>query len=181
MEREDDVEHAGPREYRLVGIIGLVLSCIIAVCCILGYKHAKPPIPRYFFLSLLAMSLLEAPRYVQFIVTRDYRNTVCYGFHILAGYAFFLCLTLVCLMWGGLLELGTYSTVLYSKRGLMIANFLFFVIVMVATIVCFDSKNLFSYFDSKYYTFYTLTEMVINFVYSVLIAYYGVRLIVRST
>lgn len=178
MKRED-VEHAGSAEYRLVGLVGVALYFVIFVCSIRGYRNAKPPIPRYFFISLSLMALFEMPRFIQFIVTSDYRNTLCYGFHMFAGFAFFVCLTLVCLLWGGLLELGKYSTVLYSKRGLMLANAIFFVIVMLATVVCFSSKHLFNFFESKYYALYILSEMAINFLYSIFIAYYGGRLIFR--
>lgn len=74
---------------------------------------------------------------------------------------------------------GTYFRAVYGLNGLIVTNVVFAIIDVVAVIACATYSTLQAYFDSLGFEILTFIEGVRNVVYSVFLAYYGVKLVRR--
>ena len=128
-------------ESQIVGIIGVLLYGFIFVVSVVNLWRSEKLMPRYFFLAMTLMATLELPRYIVMVIFRSYTSTLAYSCHIIASYLYFLCVSLVCLMWCWLLELGVYTNVLYSKSGLLLANVALGLSAIIACSFCIVSKR----------------------------------------
>jgi hypothetical protein len=70
-------------------------------------------------------------------------------------------------------------SVMYSMPGLLLANAAFGLSDVVAMIVCGQSNSLNSFFQSSYYEVYTFIDTLKNLFYSGLLAFYGLKLIMK--
>lgn len=169
---------------QIVGIIGILIYSIIlflSIFILLSRKFSKQQyISQVFYLSSILMSLLEYPRFIQFITENQYTSKVAYAFHIISSYLFFTMFTIVCYQWSSLLDLDSYSKSLYNKPSLLIAN-LAFLCNDLQAIIYLGSTNgsLMDFFESIDYGIYTIIDGIRNLVYSSILTYYGVILISR--
>ncbi len=167
-------------EYIATGVIGILVYVGIvylsAVSIFLGIKSKST---KRFFVSVILMGILELPRYLAMAIQGSYVSQAAYCFHILSGIFFFIAFSIVCRQWSGLLQLGSYFRVVYGVHGLIISNVVFAVIDVIAVILCATSSSLQAYFTSTGFEILTFIEGVRNCVYSVFLAYYGVKLVRR--
>jgi hypothetical protein len=165
-----------PLETYALGLIGVILYFSIFAFAFLYMLKTTVRITRLFFAAISIMCCLELPRWIVMTITEDYVSTWAYACHILAGYFFFLSLTTVCIVWTGLLELGPYSQIIYSTRGIVFANCLNAAMCIIAFAFALKATSLFSLFDSRVYRTYVLSEMCENLFYSVATASIGLKL-----
>ena len=167
-------------EYVVTGVLGMLLYISIIYFSIqsvnLGIKSKST---KRFFFCLIVMALFEIPRFMAMAVEGDYNSEVAYCFHILAGTFFFAAFSLVCRQWSGLLQLGSYFRAVYGRNGLIVANILFGIVDLVAVIACGTASSLSSFFSSTGFEVITFIEGVRNCVYSIFLAYYGIKLVKR--
>lgn len=172
--------HPLPGEYVATGIIGIFIYAAIVYYSIqsvrLGIKSKSTK--RFFFL-VIVMALFEIPRFSAMAIEADYISTGAYCCHIMAGTFFFIAFSIVCRQWSGLLQLGSYFRAVYGRHGLILANIVFAIVDFLAMIDCAMSEDLSAYFNSAAFVVITFIEGVRNCVYSVFLAYYGVKLVRR--
>jgi hypothetical protein len=167
-------------EFLTAGILGIILYLSLAgVATYILRKGLKSKTCRRFFACVIIMSALELPRYLELTAAQSYQSRICYAFHILAGTFFFVSFSIVCYQWAGLLQLGTYVKMIYSMRGLMLANAAFAAIDIASVVMCLASSSLQAYFDSTAYEIFTFIEGLRNVTYSTFLAYYGCTLLTR--
>jgi hypothetical protein len=169
-----------PIEYLYIGVLGIILYCSIIYLSIssmiLGFRSKST---KRFFASIMIMSILELPRYFSLAITESYTSKTTYCFHIIAGIFFFLSFTIVCRQWSGLLQLGSYFRVVYGYHSLIISNITFAIMDIISVGFCAASHSLNSYFDSDSFEVITFLEGMRNCVYSIFLAYYGLKLVQR--
>lgn len=173
--------HPLPEENFATGLVGIFLYVLVLFfACIsmrLGFKIVST---KRFFLSIILMSLFELPRYFSLAITREYESKIGYCFHIIAGVFFFIAFSIVCLQWSDLILLGSsYFRVVYGYHGLLFANIFFIIVDIIAIVLCLRSHTLNVFFDSVAFEILTLLEALRNVVYSILLAYYGMKLVNR--
>lgn len=168
-----------PLETYALGLIGVILFFSILVFAFLYLLKSTAPISRLFFTAVVVMCCLEFPRWIIMMIQEEYVSTWAYGCHIIAGYFFFLSLTIVCIVWTGLLELGPYSKVIYGTRGIVMANILNAAMCIVAFAFAVKATSLTSLFDSGVYRIYVVSEMLEHLFYSTAIASIGLKLMYR--
>eukprot|EP01038_Epipyxis_sp_PR26KG_P009094 gene9094-12264_t len=169
-----------PQEYVAVGIIGILLNTVIFILSIysLWFKSKLWEV-RYFYVSLAIVSTTELPRYFDMAIDGSYTCSVCYSFHIIASFAYFIALALVAMKFARLLELGPLISLLYSKRGLIIAIILQGIIDFITFLYCLVINNLSKFFRSSIFGVFTIFDIFQNVMYTFFLSYYGLRLLYR--
>eukprot|EP01038_Epipyxis_sp_PR26KG_P014907 gene14907-20051_t len=169
-----------PAEYFVTGLIGLSLYLSIIYLSVSSlWSGVKSKSTRNFFICVIGMALLELPRYLIMVIEQQYTSRIGYGFHIVSGVFFFAAFSIVCRQWSGLLQMGTYVSAVYGKRGLIISNVAFGIVDCSALIVCAMDHSLQSYFNSQGFEVLTFIEGIRNCVYSSFLSYYGIKLLKR--
>lgn len=168
-----------PNETFGVGIVGVSLFGIICFLAMYNLTIASQPLAILFFFTMTIMSVLECPRYIVMIATKEYESTYAYSCHILASCLYFMCVSLVCFMWARLLELGKYSNVLYSKWGVVTINITVSILALTMSVLCIMSSSLQNFFESTAFIIYTLSEVIALTFYTGVVALFGVRLLYR--
>jgi hypothetical protein len=167
-------------ELMAVGIIGIVLYFIVLFCALYSSMHrSKSMEMKYFYASLGFLACFEFPRYFSMAITGKYDCVLCYAFHIVANFLYFTCLALVAVTFARILELGSYVSLMYSKRGIFFAVAFQGVIDFAAFIICLQKNSLFLFFNSDLYQAFVMFDMFQNVLYSVVLSFYGLRLIFR--
>jgi hypothetical protein len=174
---EDD-NYASSLEIFIVGVIGVALYCFVLSVSVVNLFKTTKAISKYFFIAMSCLALLEMPRFIAMIIEREYASVFAYSFHVLATYLNFLCVSLVCLMWSWLLELGQYTNIIYSRNGriVIITNFVFAVSCITACTFALMSSSLDDFFNSDMYFTFVCVEAVYVVFYAGVIAIFGVRL-----
>lgn len=167
-------------EFVATGVIGILLYILIIYFAIASVKLGiKSKSTKRFFFSVIVMALFEIPRFLMMAINADYNSKPAYCFHILAGIFFFIAFSIVCRQWSGLLQLRSYFRAVYGRGGLILSNILFAIVDFVAVIACGTAPSLSSFFSSTGFVVITFIEGVRNCVYSIFLAYYGVKLVRR--
>ena len=167
-------------EFVVVGVVGTCLYSLLALSAApLLLLRVTNATSKKFFMCILAMCLLELPRYLDIAITAEYSSTIAYSIHLMAASFFFAAFSFVCYQWSGLLQLGSYSRAVYSRRSLLIVNAVFSANDLFTACMCGTSSSLNDYFDSTSYEVYVLIEAIRNLVYSSFLLYFGLRLILR--
>lgn len=169
-----------PGENLATGIFGIILflSILIAVF-FLQLSRSKTPLNRLFYASLAMMAILELPRFVFLAKDRSYNSIMAYGIHIIAGIFYFICLAIIGMTFANILELGSLTQMIYSKRGLALAIMAHTAVDISGLASCVTSKSLGAFFSSIYYRFYIIFDIVQNLTYSTILVLFGLRLIFR--
>lgn len=164
----------GSQEILLVGITGFVMYIAIGLTVLMSFRRGnRNEMTFYFFVCMVSMCILEVPRFAAMMVTREYTSKLGYVSHLLASSAFFAGFSCVCYQWKGLLKLGTYSTLIYSARGIVVSNAVFGCIEVVAIVSCTMAESLRSYFESISFELFTFVDAFKNVVFAGFLAYYG--------
>lgn len=167
-------------EYRVTGGIGvLIYGVVLYLASKSLYLGVKSKSTKRFFVSTVALSVFEFPRYFALLIEGKYSSRTAYCFHILAGIFFFIAFSIVCRQWSGLLQLGSYFRVVYGIHGLIISNVTFAAVDIVSIVLCATSPTLLSFFSSTGFEVVTFIEGMRNCVYSGFLAYYGIKLVRR--
>jgi hypothetical protein len=167
-------------EFMVTGLFGACLFMLLAMINLHAlYNSPKNKLTRYFFILMLLMSLLEIPRYLNLAMYRAYDSRFFYSIHMLASLLFFAAFSIVCIQWTGLLKLGSLLSVLYSMRGLLIANTAFGICDIVGIILCGVAPSLHEYFRSYGYEVYVFIDTFKNLFYSSFLSFYGLKLIMK--
>ena len=161
-------------EYIVVGSLGLLMYCTLATILTSSFRRGnKNEMTFYFFVCMAATCALELPRFVTMLISRSYTSKFGYISHLFASAFFFAGFSCVCYQWKGLLKLGTYSTLVYSARGIVVTNILFGCIEVLSIIVCALSNSLEDYFNSYSFEIFTFVDASKNLVFAGFLAYYG--------
>jgi hypothetical protein len=167
-------------EFLITGLFGAALYIFLATIILsVLLKHPKNKFSKIFFLSMLLVCLFEIPRFLSIAITTNYQSKLFYIFHLFSSIFFFGSFTIVCLQWSSLLKLGTYISVIYSFKGVLISNILFILIDFIAMIICGLSSSLHSFFRSAFFEWFTFIDTFKNLLYSSLLFFYGVKLILK--
>lgn len=163
-----------PEEYLIVGSLGFILYVVLGVIVSVSFQRGnRNEMTYYFFLCMTVMCVLELPRFIAMLATREYTSKLGYICHLLASSAFFAGFSCVCYQWKGLLRLGTYSTLVYSARGIVLSNTIFGCVEIVAIMICAFSTSLNGYFNSYGFEIFTFVDAFKNVVFAGFLAYYG--------
>lgn len=169
-------------QYIACGSIGIILFFILLFIAIflLVYKTPKKNKDSfYFYICISVMSICELPRYFDMVADGTYNCKVCYSFHIIADLFYFICLAIVILTFVHILELGPLTSVFYTRCGMTIAVAVQAVINFCAYVYCLNSSSLERFFTSTMYSFFTVFDIVQNFLYTAVLSFHGVRLVLR--
>jgi hypothetical protein len=167
-------------EFLLTGLFGAALYIFLATIILsVLLKHPKNKFSKVFFVSMLLVCLFEIPRFLSIAITTNYQSKLFYIFHLFSSIFFFGAFTIVCLQWSSLLKLGTYVSIIYSFKGVLISNLLFILIDIIAMIVCGLSSSLHSFFRSTFFEWFTFLDTFKNLLYSSLLFFYGFKLILK--
>jgi hypothetical protein len=167
-------------QYIATGTCGVMLYLFLIINIISAYyRGVKNYHSKIFFKLLMIMCLLELPRYLVIAILKDYNSRVTYVLHIIASTIYFSSFSVVCYQWSGLLQLGMFAGYMYSLHGLIIANIIFGLFDCIAIGYCLQSTSLTDYFQSIPYAIYIITDTLKSIIYSILLSYYGIKLILK--
>lgn len=169
-------------QYMACGSIGIILFFTILVSAIVLLVFKTPKKNKdavYFYISMILMSICELPRYFDMAVDGTYNCKVCYSFHIIADLLYFICLAIVILTFVHILELGPIASIFYTRRGMTVAVIVQTIVNFCAFVYCLQSQSLENFFLSTMYAFFTVFDIVQNFLYTAVLSFHGVRLIIR--
>lgn len=168
-------------ELKSVGAIGILLFFSVISYAIYGLTRKSGGIEnnKIFFCCMICIGVFELPRYFSMASYGSYTSTGCYAIHLFASFLYFVCLTIVALTFAQILELGRYSSLIYSKKGILILVSIQAIIDFGAFIACLSSKSLGIFFSSKMYIALTVVDVFENFLFSFLLSFYGIKLILR--
>ena len=147
-------------EFRAVGSLGIILfSSIFGVSFFRFWKSIRSSyrdgsgnmIRPLFHFSIVFLALLDLPRYYAIAINAVNNSVEGYACHILSGVCYFMALALVGYSFVNLLELGHYASLLYSKRGLIVAVVVHAAIDLTGFIQCLRTPRLADFFTSQYY------------------------------
>lgn len=168
-------------EFRITGVLGLIVFCSVILIAYRGFlttSHSHLHL-RIFFLSILVSAAFELPRYIMFTKDGRYTSKAGYAMHMFAGLFYFLSLSIVCYMWSCIVHLGTVSTLLYSKHGLIAANMLLGSVLLAASISCLTASSLSSFFHSDLFILFVAEEIIQSLLYTAGLTLYGVSMIYK--
>ena len=132
-----------------------------------------------FFAAVFLMALFELPRYAMMSDSGTYISQGAYGCHVLAGVFFFLSYSCVAYQWVGILNMAGVFGAIYSPQGLFVINAIFALLDLISASICFDSNNLEAFFTSDFFIAVTTMETLKNLVFSVVLLYFGLKLVLR--
>lgn len=174
------MEWANENETLYVGYIGISLFSFLLLCSLIGFIRSPfVYLTRLFFIFIFLSSFFDLFRYISMIKTKEYNSTISYSLHIISNYCFFLSLTLVCVVWAYLLELGYYTSLLYKGYGPIITNIILGILSIITFIYAFNANSLESFLKSTIYYIYIFVEVFENLFYSVTVAFLGIKLVLR--
>jgi hypothetical protein len=78
-----------------------------------------------------------------------------------------------------ILELGPNVSLLYSRRGIMVAIFSQFAIDITGFIMCLYEPSLQDFFESSIYRFLSAADILENMIFTSLLAFFGLKIIRR--
>ena len=163
-----------------VGAIGIIVFLVIlslAIICLVYRPRAR--LNQLFYIFLGVSAIFELPRYCLLTHDQAYESLAGYSCHVIAGIFYFVCLAFVGFSFANILELGTFTILIYSKLGLSFAVLLHTIIDISAAVMCSHSSSLASFFASDFYRFYIVFDILQNLLYSAILVVFGVRLISR--
>lgn len=167
-------------EYLVTGIIGTIIYIwLVGLVTLALSKGVRNSQTRAFFYLLLVMCLFEIPRYLTICIFEDYNSRMTYVCHIFASTIYFAAFSIVCSQWAGLLQLGMIAGYIYSNSGLFFANIFFGLFDFIAAIFCLAADDLEMFFESFPFAVYILVDAVKTTFYSALLAYYGIKLVLK--
>lgn len=179
------MEWANSKETVYVGWIGTCIFSVLTILSLLGYYYSPNRLlTRLFFISILLSTSLDLPRYIFQIIDQEYTSTIGYSCHILSNYFFFLSLTLVCVVWAHLLQTTSSSftvvtTFIYRGQGVLLTNALLAIISILTFIYCMKANSLENFLRSTIYLVYIFIEVLEGLFYSVAVAFFGIKLVLR--
>jgi hypothetical protein len=112
-------------------------------------------------------------------VTQKYDWRSLYIIHIISGGLFFAAFSIVCIQWSSLLKFGSYVKILFSRNVIIIINFLFIILDLAAIVMCAMESSLVDFFESDFFYVYIFGDALKNISFSLLLAFYGIRLIMK--
>lgn len=169
-----------PNEFLAVGICGILLYFSImfyASYIFLSQKHTFNS--KIFYGSMILVAIFELPRFFYLAIHRDYFSQLGYALHTMSGIFYFICLALIGLIFANILELGSYSMLLYSKRGLSLSVIVHSIVHILTVAYCIEAASLAEFFGSVFYQFFIVFDIMQNLVYSGVLVVFGLRLITR--
>ena len=126
------------------------------------------------------MSALKVLLYLEMALTKSYSCIECYAMNMLASFFYFVGLLAVVHLFSHILDLGSkVVNIIYSKHWLFVGAALKGIVDVTATIYCFRSDSLGSFFASRPYEFYTLFDIIQNLFYSSILTFYAVSSYLR--
>ena len=173
-----------------IGIIGVSLFSFLSIVTCYASIIARNKNSKYMFLFACIFSVFDLPRYVALIIQKAYINQITYSFHMIAGIFYFISLSFACYLLHDAVDIsGSTSSplkslanekkflieqVLFDHKTLIISNVIYDLIVIVAVVMCINSKSLDLFFeDSIIYEIYTYYEAVIIVMYTLCLLYFG--------
>ena len=166
-------------EFLATGIFGIILYLsILAAATYLMVSQIRL-LNRLFYASMMVMATFELPRYFFLALDQSYHSLVGYAMHAFSGIFYFICLAIIGLTFANILELGSLSMMIYSKRGLTLAVLAHTTVDISSVIVCLRSSSLSAFFGSAFYRFYIIFDIVQNLTYSLTLFFFGLRLALR--
>ena len=168
-----------PSEFVATGVCGIFLYASIAMAAVYLLYQSKTFLNRLFYVSMTLMAVFDLPRYFLLLMDSSYHSTVGYGMHIISGIFYFICLAIIGITFANILELGSITMMIYSKRGLIFAVLLHSVVDLSALGICLQSNSLPSFFGSQFYLFFMIFDILQNFMYSSVLVLFGLKLIIR--
>lgn len=169
-----------PQEFLAIGIFGIFLySGILMASAYLLIYHTKTILNKMFYISMMTMAIFELPRLFLIAITGSYHSTTGYAMHVISGIFYFICLAIIGINFANILELGSLSGMIYSKRGLSLAVLIHTLVDITSVIICLRINTLAKFFSSDYYLFFIIFDICQNLLYSVTLVFFGLRLIYR--
>lgn len=168
-------------EYHVTGVFGTAIFVVVLLTALRGLLlTSKTHVHlRLFFLAIFITAACEIPRYLMFAIEGKYTSRVAYAFHMLAGLFYFFALSIVCYMWSCIVDLGTLSSLLYSKNGLVGANIFLGSILIYACVACLTASSLSDFFHSDLFILFVAQEIVQSLLYTAGLTLYGVSMIYK--
>jgi hypothetical protein len=165
----------------VTGVFGMVIFFLVLALACRGFfmtSHTHTHL-RCFFLAIFLTAACELPRYFVFTIKGTYSSQLAYAFHMLAGLFYFFSLSIVCYMWSCIVDLGSLSSWLYSKPGLVAANIFLGSILVYACAACLSAASLSDFFHSDLFILFVAQEIVQSLLYTAGLALYGVSMIYK--
>jgi hypothetical protein len=167
-------------EFLAVGIIGILLYFSILFYASYIFLSEKNSLNKtVFYGSMMLMAIFESPRFFYLAIYQDYFSQIGYALHALSGIFYFICLAIIGLIFANILELGEYSMLIYSKRGLSVTVITHTIVHLAAVGYCIQAASLAEFFGSPFYQFFIVFDIFQNLVYSGVLVVFGLRLITR--
>ena len=168
-------------EFLITGILGILVFLAVLVVAIRGYVMTSQSHLhlRFFFAGIFITAICELPRYIIFTIDRRYTSQLGYALHMLGGLFYFFSLSIVCYMWSCIVNLGTVSTWLYSKPGLVAANLVLGSVLIYACVACLQASSLSDFFHSDLFILFVAEEIVQSLLYTAGLSLYGVSMIYK--
>jgi hypothetical protein len=169
-------------EFLAIGIIGILLYFSIlfyALYIFLSQIKQYSLNKTIFYGSMVLMAVFECPRFFYLAIYQDYFSQIGYALHALSGIFYFICLAIIGLIFANILELGEYSMLIYSKRGLSITVITHTIVHLLTVGYCVQASSLAEFFGSPFYQFFIVFDIMQNLVYSGVLVVFGLRLITR--
>jgi lipid-A-disaccharide synthase-like uncharacterized protein len=176
----DDQNKPNSTQFLITGIIGIIIFSGIFIISVKGiYINELQSFPLLFFTFMILLSCCELPRYIIFVIKKEYVSDICYAFHILGGIFFFASLTVVCFIWHDILEVGEFGKSLYGKKGLLFANLISTSVMFYSFCACVSANSLSKYFHSDDFQIFIFEEIIQTLLYSFSLFFFGIRLLIR--
>ena len=112
-------------------------------------------------------------------MTQKYDWRSLYIIHIISGGVFFASFSIVCLQWSSLLKLGSYVKALFGVQVIISINVAFIILDLIAIIMCARESSLVDFFESDFFYVYIFGDALKNLFFSFLLAFNGVRLVIK--
>jgi hypothetical protein len=177
-----------PLETYFTGALGLLVYLSLIIACSYNIRQnmrlkrlnlKRNSSSQRFYLCILAMSLFELPRFIDMFVNMKYSNSLYYSMHCISNVFFFAAFSIICYQYQLLLQMGSYFRMIYGVNGLLASNVFFGLVDLLAIFACLYTTSLQDFFDSTGFVALTFIEGVRNCVYSLLLSYFGIKLLYR--
>jgi len=196
-----DGDDSTSNDIYVAGSVGTAVWTALLLACgwcliITWHSQTKPKYTRNIFAFCCIFFLLDLPRYIDFIVVKDYNNQYLYGLHLLSFSFFYAAFAQCCQMFAHVMstaavpflptdtsrhsKIANYcAMVVFNPKSL---NFLItFVFLLSAStmIYCMTESSLDSFKDSKVYVMWLVIEYVTTGLTLVSFLTYGISLRLR--
>jgi len=172
-------------QYRGIGIAGIVLFTGVLVIAAWGFYRA-PKISKAwwtpqqnYFLAAAVVMILDLPRYYLMAVTEEYMcstETWTYSLHILANAAFFVSYSVICSLWQTMVG-PDKKIFLFTTPVLVSLNVIFLALCIAGASYCATFHTIFDYFETTFYTVYTIISGLKNLFFFGVILWSGVGIL----